>query len=135
MRRNDEIQAALISWLKSNSTIIAELDAGATEIREDQWQGDEFTYPNIRVRMISNSPQSSDCNFSEFSCAFQAFSEDNSSLEADRIAGIINNELHEKAFQSNNIAFTFQTTDLVPAIRSDRNTWRSEVLVNGIASG
>lgn len=135
MRRNDEIQAALISWLKSNSTIIAELDAGATEIREDQWQGDEFTYPNIRVRMISNTPQSSDCNFSEFSCAFQAFSEDSSSLEADRIAGIINNELHEKAFQSNNIAFTFQVTDLVPAIRSDRNTWRSEVIVNGIASG
>ena len=133
MRRNDEIQAALIAWAKANTTITAEV--GADEIREDQWQGDGFAYPNIRLRLISNNPLTPDCNYSTVSLSWLVFSEDNSSLEADRIAGIISNELHEKSFQSNNIAFMFNVTNLVPAIRSDRNTWRSEVIVNGVASG
>ena len=133
MRRNDEIQAALIAWSKANITITAEVVA--VEIREDQWQGDEFTYPNIRLRLISNNPLTEQCNYSTVSLSWLVFNEDNSSLEADRIAGIISNELHEKSFQSNNIAFMFSVTNLVPAIRSDRNTWRSEVIINGVASG
>ena len=55
MITNNTIQAALISKLLANITITAELD-DAEEIRENEWQGTAFSYPNIRVRIISNDP-------------------------------------------------------------------------------
>ena len=63
------------------------------------------------------------------------FTEDSSSLEADQIAGIISTELHTRQFSSNNFAFSLRLTNLVPAIRIDERTWRSEVLMSGIVSG
>jgi len=133
--RNDQIQAAIISYLKNNSDITGELPAGATEIREDQWQGDEFTYPNIRVRLINNDPDMKQCDLHSvlFSCL--VFSESTSSQQADTIAGIIGITLHERSFMSNNIAFSATVTDLVPAIRSDRRTWRSEAIMSARVSG
>ena len=52
---NNEVQAAIIARLKAQTTVTAEVLA--TEIREDQWQGTEFSYPNIRVKMLHNRPQ------------------------------------------------------------------------------
>ena len=62
MLRNDEIQAAWVAYLKANANILAELD-DTDEIREDGWKGPDFTYPNIRVRIIDNTPEAGrDCN-------------------------------------------------------------------------
>ena len=135
MLGNDEIQAAIVAYEKSLSDITSELPAGAEEIREDQWQGKDFTYPNIRVRLISNTPDMAQCNLHSvlFSCL--VFSEDPSSQQADRIAGIIGITLHERSFLSNTIAFTTTVTDLVPAIRSDERTWRAEAIIRASASG
>jgi len=133
--RNDQIQAAIISYLKNTSDITDELSAGAEEIREDQWQGKDFTYPNIRVRLITNNPEDVQCDLHSvlFSCL--VFSESTSSQQADTIAGIIGITLHERSFVSNNIAFTTYVTDLVPAIRSDLRTWRSEAIMSARVSG
>ena len=135
MLRNDQVQAAIVAYIKAQSTITAELKDGADEIREDNWQGREFTYPNIRVRLISNEPADPECNLHSVTLSFLVFSEDPSSQEADRIAGIINNTLHGRSFQSNNISFSMRTTSLVPAIRSDERTWRAETLIQASASG
>lgn len=133
MISNNEIQAAIVAYLKSKPLITAEITS--TEIREDQWQGTTFAYPNIRVRLISNVPPTSDdCNLSKISLSVMVFTEDASSLNADRIAGIINDTLHNKSFSSNSIEFRLWTTNLIPAIRSDKRTWRSEVLMSGIVS-
>jgi hypothetical protein len=115
--RNDQIQAAWVSYLKSNITILAELDDNE-EIREDGWKGSNFTYPNIRVRLIDNTPVNG-----------------SSSQQADRIAGIIMTELHDTQFVSNNISFGVRTTSLAPAIWSDEQTWRSEAIMSIRASG
>jgi hypothetical protein len=64
-----------------------------------------------------------------------AFSEEASSQQADRIAGIIADELHDKQFTSNGIAFGVRTSDLIPAVRTDERTWRSENLNSIRASG
>jgi len=134
MLRNDQIQAALIAYLKAESTIIAEVSA--TEVREDQWQGRDFTYPNIRVRLISNTPiWEGECNAHRIYFSIQVFTEDDSSLNADKIAGIINFALHSRSFSASGIAFSLRTTNLVPAIRSGIREWRSEVLITGVASG
>ena len=134
MLANNEIQEAFISYLKNQSTVTDEVTSD--EVREDQWQGRDFSYPNVRVRLISNTPlHSSDCNLSRIYLGIQVFTEDASSLNADRIAGIINTILHDHHFTASNITFSLRTTNLVPAIRSNIQEWRSEVLLTGIASG
>ena len=136
MLRNDQIQAAIIAYLKNSSDITDSLSPNdADEIREDQWQSKNFTYPNIRVRLISNDFEAAQCDLHSvlFSCL--AFSEATSSQQADEIAGIIGITLHERSFLSNTIAFTTTVTDLVPAIRSDLRTWRSEAIIKASVSG
>jgi hypothetical protein len=133
--RNDQIQAAWVAYLKSNTNILAELTDN-DEIREDFWQGTEFSYPNIRVRVVSNTPQAGrDCNLHDVVIGTQSFSEQTSSQQADRIAGIIMTELHDKQFTSNGIAFGVRTSDLIPAVRTDERTWRSEAIMSIRASG
>ncbi len=134
MLRNDQIQAALVAYLKANTTVTAEVPA--VEIREDQWQGRDFTYPNIRVRLISNTPlYAGDCNLHRVSLGILVFTEDASSLNSDRIAGIIHSVLHDHHFNTSNITFSLRTTNLVPALRSNIQEWRSEILMSGIVSG
>ena len=136
MRRNDEIQSALIAYLKLQSVITAQLlPAGALEIREDQWQGTDFVYPNIRVRLLTNVPASGNCNYSTVTLEIQAYTEDASSFHADMISGIINGVLNKRSFVSNGVHFSLSTTNLVPAIRKDTRTWQSSVLMRGTISG
>ena len=85
--RNDELQSVLSSYLKTKSVItnlLISVDnaVGANEIREDQWQGTEFDYPNIRIRMVSNSPAgwNDQCCQTNFTVSIMAFSQDYSSL-------------------------------------------------------
>jgi hypothetical protein len=141
MPRNDEIQSALVAYLKTKTTITnllitIDIPIGATEIREDQWQGTEFDYPNIRVRMISNYPlrNNYECSESTFTVSIMAFSQDYSSWEADKIAGIISTSLNGKSFTQGSVQFYLRTTNLIPAVRSDMHTWRAECLVQGTAS-
>ena len=135
MITNNEIQSALISKLLADTDVTDELD-DAEEIRENEWQGTAFTYPNIRVRMISNTPlENSNCTQTKISVGLQVFSEDASSQEADTISGIIMNALHDKPFSQDNLLIALRTSDLIPAIRSNMRTWKSEVLMNGIVSG
>ncbi len=144
MIRNDQVQAAIIARLKSNSTITSLVVSGTSasdeiyrsDIREDNWEATNFGYPNIRVRLLPSSPLGDiDCSLIKFSVSLMAFSEQASSMEADKIAGIINNELHGKTFISNNIEISCRSASLIPAVRTDVRTWRSEALMNGIASG
>lgn len=140
MLRHDEVQAALITKLLANTTIATELvdaygEVVDEEIRENQWQGTTFSYPNIRVRMISLQPLADkECDHVKFSVSFMVFSESDNSLQANKISGIINNELHGKQFISNSIAFSMRLTNLIPAMRIDARTWRAECLMSGIAS-
>jgi len=132
---NNEIQAALVAKLKAETTVLAEL-SDTDEIRENQWQGTEFSYPAIRVRMISNVPlKNSDCDQTSIGVGFQVFSEDASSMQADEIAGIINAALHDKPFSQSGLLIALRTDDLIPAIRSNMRTWKSEALMSGIVSG
>lgn len=134
MRSNDEIQAALIAYLKANANIVASLTAGADEIRENQWQSDQFVYQNIRVRLIDNTPLGT-CNMSRIEVSFMVYSEEQSSQQADSIAGIIKDELKDTSFTSNAIAFSSTIIRLVPAIRQDTLTWKAEAIFRMTASG
>lgn len=130
---NDLIQTAIIARLKAESTVTAEVTA--SEVREDQWQGTEFIYPNVRVRMINNVPvRGFECNTGNIDMSVLVHTQDDSSRNADRIAGIINTVLHDVQFSSSDLSIHLYTTNLVPAMRSDVRTWRSEVRMSGTVS-
>lgn len=143
MLRNDEIQAAIVAYLKSLTAVTSQLVSvdgtvvGASEIREDQWQGTEFEYPNIRIRMISNAPygDSDQCNASTFTVSIMVFSQEYSSQKADRISGIISTSLNAKSFVQGSVSIFLRTTNLIPAVHSGTHTWRSECLMQGVATG
>ena len=132
--RNDTIQAALLAYMQSKTDITSELGS-SSDIKETQWQGRDFDYPAVRIRIISNTPvENSGCRH-DVNIGIQVFSEQASSLEASQIAGIIGNTLHRKQFSSDSLNFALWVTDTPGAVRSDIQTWRSEVLLRGIVSG
>lgn len=124
MIHNDKIQAALLARAKSKASILAKL-SDTDEIREDQWQGREFSYPAYRIRIIRNEPIN-DC-YQRIEFSFQAMSENSSSQQADDMCGTINDEFHDKSFSRNSIRFTgVICSNLLPAMRVDKRTWRAE---------
>jgi len=137
--RNDQVQAGLVSYLKSKTAVTSQLinkinTTGADEIREDSWEGSEFTYPNIRVRLISNVPVDDGCLLGRVAVSFMCNSEEYSSQQADRIAGIIADTLHGTSFNSNNIVFSARITNVVPARKTDIRTWTSEAIFSMLVS-
>lgn len=133
-RRVDEIQAGLVQYLKSKTTIVDLIyNDDSEQIKEYDWQGTIAFYPCIRVRILNNYPMQQ-CGGSTFNASILAFSEEASSREANQIAGIIASVIRDKGYKSNGVAFYTKINDLVPAIRQDVRTWRSEVLISGIAS-
>lgn len=132
MLSNDKIQAGLVWYLKSLVAITSEL---GVEIREDQWQGTQFTYPCLRVDLKVQTPmRGSDCEMSKTTASIIVFTEDTSSKHADRIAGIVENSIDGMSFSDGIINGTIVTKSLVPAKRIDERTWRSEVTIDLIAS-
>ena len=136
--RPDYIKGAIVSRLKAQATIVAELDSSA-EIKEAQWQGRDFKYPAIRVSVSPIDPMQPDCNRWEVPFVIATFSEEASSYQADKISGIIHGVLHGKSFsqsiEGQDLRFSLWTNTLVPAIRQDDRTWRSENLMRATVSG
>lgn len=128
---NEQYKTALIEYIKELPNLTARVPA--VEMREAQWQGETFTYPNIRVRVLDNRKFGSSCHHT-LTVGLQVFSEQKSSKEADEISGIIGRELNDKSFARNGIYTILRITNLVPALRSERLTWRSEALFTAIAS-
>jgi hypothetical protein len=126
---NDVIQAALIAWIKTRPLITAEIVSNE-EIREDQFGGAVYVYPSIRVRIISNVPTGHQGCLQNCTIGIQTYTEDASSLNANRIAGIIAKEVHDQSFIRSSIQFGIQVTNLVPAYHRNAQTWMAEVLLN-----
>ena len=126
MITNNEAQAALVAWLKANTTITS-LDSNfPTEIREETWQGEKFTYPNIRVMCEITAGECYDDIFSVISC----FSEQDSSKEAQNIAGVIATELHNKPFVQDSLRFSALTVKTIRATQ-EGGIWQADVQING----
>lgn len=128
-----EAKEGLVTYLKGKSSITDELTDGADEIREWQWQGTEFTYANVRVRVRSVTPFAN-CALSDLDGSIYVFSQDASSKEADEIAGIIVDEVNRKSFTSSGVNYNLWVTEQIGSIRQDERTWRAEVILNGKVS-
>lgn len=126
MIRNDQIQRAIMTYLKESTDMLGELSDN-DEVREDQWQGREFSYPNYRLRLLNQPVPLHDCDDSVIEFQVQARSEESSSQKSDRMAGVAANYLHRKSFTRNDVrVYGVRVEEVIPAIREDDRTWRSE---------
>lgn len=124
MISNNDIQAAIITRLKANTALVALLTTQA-EIREAQWQGNEFVYPCVRVRVGPQTPPGNiQCAISRCRIVIQCFSENASSIEASDISYAVLDALHGHTFTSEDVKFTMvKITSLGEPIRRDERTW------------
>jgi hypothetical protein len=130
---NEQFKAAIIAEMKGRSVITSVLSS-VEEIRESQYQGTTYGYPNVRVRVIENVPYGSSGCYHKIQVGIQVNSEEKSSKEADHISGIIGKELHDSSFSQNGITISLRLTNLIPSLRVETQTWRSELLLTAIAS-
>lgn len=123
MISNNDIQEAIISKLKATPAVLALVPA--VEIRETQWQGLDFTYPCIRVRVGPQVPTADvACTISRCQIVIQCYSENASSKESNSIAFSVVDALHGKPFSTTNMKFTMlKVVTLSEAIRRDQRTW------------
>lgn len=93
-----DTQSALIQWMKANAILPPLVPSTfGVEIRELEWRGDKFKFPNIRVRVSKITPDMSNCNKGTFESLIVVASEEYSSLECNTIAGKILQEMHGKS--------------------------------------
>lgn len=131
--RNDTIQAGLVEELKSIAAITSTVTAD--EIREDQWSGTEFQYPNLRIDLLNSLPSIEGCNYAEIDFFVRVYSEAASSLECDQIAGVVFQNV-PRSFTKNGVFFSgVRVVSLGGAKRVSLREWQANVHYRGIACG
>jgi hypothetical protein len=127
---NDEIQEAIVTRLKADAALVAwlaSLSAG-DEIRENQWQGTDFTYPAVRIDVETLNPATDTChprNGLATATVF-CFSEQKSSRQCNILArlvneAMINGQLFATGFHSGVIV----GAGAVAAFQVATNVWRA----------
>lgn len=85
----EAVQASIISLMKADAALVNRV---GSEIREDQWQGTEFSYPATRVELESGLHYTRDqCRNTHSRVRFRVrtYSEQSSSQLADVLAGMV----------------------------------------------
>lgn len=128
-------QAAWIAYLKSK-TVITSLLSSSLQIKELEYQGNQFDYPGIRVS-LDFMPGEDVCFPDTMKVYLDVFSEEKSSKQSVHIASELLILLRNTAsFTQNNIKFFMIHVSKIP--RSDRlesGVWKATVEVEAKASG
>jgi len=129
---NAVVQAAIVAKLKADGPLVAWLTARAAgaEIREAQWQGTEFVLPATRVNIGTQTPAENGPCYpynAEADFVVVAFSEQDSSKEADTLAGLANNALLGKTLSGTGFkSGVIRSGGLTGAIRLETDRlWRA----------
>lgn len=126
MLDNVDIREAVVAWLKANATIVATLD-DPNEIRELSWQGEDFTYPNIRVTCASVPNQ---CDYSDVTATISSFSEEKSSKEVLTMQGVIAKQIHKKSVEQDAIKFDNIRVTSLPDSIQENGIWKADVILS-----
>lgn len=135
---DEVVQAAIIAKLKSLAPFQS---VASTEIRELEWQGDTFSYPNIRVELEENVPYFDEqlrCTLQRVEWSVYCFSQQRSSKECSQIKTSVINATVSNGFSNQSLAIKFlpvTVLDSVPAVREDERTWRSQIKFGSKISG
>lgn len=96
---NNIIQADIVTKLKANTALINWLTtfSAQAEVRESQFQGTVFVYPNVRVELGTQVEEGNPPCFSTVPFTVYSYSEKDSSREANELAGYVNDALLRQA--------------------------------------
>lgn len=132
MLPNNEIQADIVAKLKASTLVTALVTAA--EVREIQWKGTSFVYPNIRVALGKQVPVDNlTCPIVKMPFDVVCFSENASSKEADKIAYAVMVALDGKHFTGTYVRFIYLASNgILSAEAEDETTWRSVVSFESI---
>lgn len=123
MVAQQHIQAATIRLLKAYAPLVALV---GDDIREDEWQGTTFTYPNVRVAMGPQVPYS-EC-FDQQAFYVLCFSEEASSNQCMYIANLVYSALAEINFTDSNFkSMEIEWAQTIPPFHVANGVWRTEV--------
>lgn len=126
----EDVQADWIASLKSKTAITSLLiGGGAGEIREAEWQGDKFTYPNIRVS-VDIMPSTRDCGPMDAEILLEVFSEEKSSKQGAHIASVIHPLYHARPFTIN--GHRYNVVDITKIERPNRSmyAWVTKIYID-----
>lgn len=122
----NDIQAAFIYSLKADALITGTL--GNYDIREDEWQGKEFVYPNLRVDVGDLIPQLTEpCDQIKVAVNIIVFTESDSSASANYLASLIADKYHRHNFKYGLRKYSTVSTRIGAAKRINERTWKAVV--------
>jgi hypothetical protein len=135
MITGETAQAAWVAYLKNQPNIVALL-RDALQIKEREWQGDDFVYPGIRVS-LDLMPGEDSCFPDTMKVYLEVFSEEKSSKQASHIAGELTILLRNTAsFSQNGIKFfMIHIKKIERPDRIESGVWLSTIEVEAKASG
>ena len=120
------------AWIADLKTYSAVFNSGTStnpfplEIRETEWQGTDFTYPNIRVS-LDFMPSINGCGPDDADVYIEVFSEEKSSKEATTIASMIVGLYHKHPFTSGGVDFSTVVVRKASAPERSIYAWVSKV--------
>ena len=125
------IQADLIAKLKSITSVTSVLGDGVSGVKELEWQGDEFTYPCVRLELEDAGYEMEDQeNCGLYFCEFSiyTFSQERSSKQCSQIKGMLETALSGLGFTGTYAKFNrLRLLESIPAVREDSRTWRTQL--------
>lgn len=130
MKAPDDVQAAIIAHLKADTALVAWLTARSAqnEIRENQWQGTDFTYPAVRVDLLPQLENGNPPCFSQQLFNVYGFIEGNSSLEGGDLIELIDAALIRKNIVNSTYGITtglIISLGTIAPIRTAERVWQA----------
>jgi len=132
---NETATEAWIAYLKAQTSVVALLSS-SLQIKETEWQGDQFKYPGIRVSL--DFEVGDDICFPDSMTVYlDTFSEQKSSKEAVHITATLLTTLRNLgSFTQNGIKFfMIYTRKVTRPNRIESGAWQSTLEINAKASG
>ena len=123
----NDVQKAWVSYLKAQSTLVALLPS-ANNIKELEWQGEQWTYPAVRVS-VDFFPSVNGC-IPRAEVYISVFSEEKTSKQTSNIAGVIQNLVHRKPFESVGVKSFMVIVQEVTHPDRSIFAWQSDIKVN-----
>lgn len=131
MISDELLQEDLVTKLKTISSVTSLLPDGLLGIRELQWKGSTFGYPNVRIDLEDNKyvwDEQKRCTLQQLDFSLYIFSQERSSKECSTIKGLLENYLTGIGFTGANARFIeLRLSENVPAVSEDVRTWRSQL--------
>ena len=129
---NETTAAAWIAYLKSKPQLVSLLDS-SLQIKQNQWQGDEFLYPAVRFA-VDYYPSVNGCGPDDIDVFIDVFSTEKSDKQAVHIAAVLDAILQKHPFTQNGLKFPLVWVKEIKKPFRDIFAWKSSLIIKGLVN-